>query len=154
MISGNLTAAPLDRTAKWVTVLIVFMAAAFPLIPEMPVYGAALMPLVLLLTWMFSVKGYTVLNDVLTVHRPFWDTSIVLPPDTEFKREPEIRKGLGKTTGNGGVFGYTGRFRNKALGGFRAFATNWDHAVSVTSRSSGMCLVITPETSEGIQLDG
>ena len=148
MISGNLTAAPLDRTAKWVTVLIVFMAAAFPLIPEMPVYGAILMPLVLLVTWLFSVKGYTLMNDVLTVHRPFWDTKIMLPPDAVFKREPEIKEGLIKTAGNGGLFGYTGGFRNKKLGSFKAYATNWDYAISITSASQRMLMVITPDDQE------
>ena len=138
----------MDRTAKWVTVLVVFMAASFPLIPEMPIYGAALMPLVLLLTWLFSVKGYTLMNSVLTVHRPFWDTNIVLPPDAVFAKEPEITKGLIKTAGNGGVFGYTGGFRNKRLGSFRAFATSWDSAISITSVSTKLCIVITPDGSE------
>ncbi len=152
MISGNFTAAPLDRTAKWVTVLIVFMAAAFPLIPEMPVYGAILIPLVLLVTWLFSVKGYTLMNNVLTVHRPFWDTKIVLPPDAVFAREPEIKKSLIKTAGNGGLFGYTGGFRNKKLGSFKAYATNWDYAISITSASQRMSMVITPDDQETINV--
>jgi len=148
MISGNLGAAPLDRTARWVTVLIIFMAGTFPFIPEMPIYGAVLMPLVLFVTWLFSVKGYTLMDNILIVHRPLWDTEIALPPDAVFAREPEMKKGLGKTTGNGGVFGYTGRFRNKKLGNFRAFATNWNDAVSITSRSWQLTVVITPEMSD------
>jgi hypothetical protein len=152
MISGNFSAAPLDRAARWVTVLIVIMAFAFPLLPGMPIYGAILMPVVLFATWLFSVKGYTLMNENLTVHRPLWDTEIVLPPDAVFRREPEITKGLGKTTGNGGVFGYTGRFRNKGLGGFRAFATNWAYAVSITSESQGFKIVITPDDLETIGL--
>ena len=152
MISGNFTAAPLDRTAKWVTVLIVFMAAAFPLIPEMPVYGAILIPLVLLVTWLFSVKGYTLMNNVLTVHRPFWDTKIVLPPDAVFAREPEIKKSLIQTAGNGGLFGYTGGFRNKKLGSFKAYATNWDYAISINSASQRISMVITPDDQETINV--
>lgn len=148
MISGNFSAAPLDRTAKGITVLIVFMAATFPFLPKMPIYGAILMPLVLFLTWLFSVKGYTLMNDRLTVHRPFWETEIVLPPDAVFRREPEIKKGLGKTNGNGGVFGYTGGFRNKKLGSFKAYATNWNYAVSITSEAQRMRIVITPDAQE------
>lgn len=148
MISGNLSTAPLDKTAKWVTVLIVFMAGAFPFLPEMPIYGALLIPIVLLVTWLFSVKGYTILNGKLTVQRPLWETEIELPPDAVFTREPEIRKGLIKTNGNGGVFGYTGHFKNKKLGNFRAYATNWSYAVSITSASTKLNIVITPDEEE------
>ena len=142
----------MDKTAKWVTVLIVFMCISFPFLPKMPIYGMVFMPLILILTFVFSVKGYTILDGKLTVHRPFWDKEIVLPPDAQFQREPEIRAGLIKTNGNGGLFGYTGGFRNKKLGKFKAYATDWNSAISVTSASTGMKLVITPDLGE-IQLD-
>lgn len=153
MISGNIGTAPLDRMAKWATFIVVFMAVSFPFLPEMPVYVIPLMPLVIFITWLFSVRGYTFLNDTLTIHRPFWDTRIQLPPDAVFKREPEIKKGLIKTAGNGGLFGYTGGFRNKALGNFKAYVTSWSHAVSITSESTGFRAVISPEDPELIQLD-
>lgn len=148
MISGNFSAAPLDKTAKWVTVLIVFMAGAFPFLPKMPIYGAMLMPVVLFATWLFSVKGYTILNGKLTVQRPLWETEIEIPPDAVFTRETEIRKGLMKTNGNGGVFGYTGRFKNKKLGSFKAYATNWNTAISISSASCKFCIVITPDEGD------
>jgi hypothetical protein len=147
MMTGNLSAAPLDRTAKWVTVLVVLTACAFPFLPNMPIYVALLMPAVVFVSWLFSVKGYTIMNYALTVHRPFWDTEIVLPPDAVFRKEPEITKGLMKTAGNSGLFGYTGGFKNKKLGSFKAYATNWKHAVSITSESQGLRVVISPENS-------
>ena len=151
MTSGEYRAAPLDTTARVVTILVLIMAGVFPFIPEMPVYGALLLPLIFFTTWLFSVRCYTIRVETLLIHRPMWTTEIKLPPDSVFRFEPEIKKGLWRTAGNGGLFGYTGRFRNRDLGNFRAFATNWNTAVSITSESTGYKLVITPESPEVVQ---
>ncbi len=153
MTSGEYRAAPLDNTARLVTILVLIMAGVFPFIPEMPVYGALLMPLIVFITWLFSVRGYVIQNNTLLVNRPLWTTTITLPPDSVFRFEPEIKKGLWRTAGNGGLFGYTGRFRNRDLGNFRAYVTSWSDAVSVTSESTGFRAVISPEDPELIQFD-
>ena len=145
MTSGNFKVAPLDTMAKVTTVLMILVAGTIPFVPKMAMYTIIILPLIIFLTWLFSVTGYTLKENTLIVARPLWTTTIVLPPGSTARAEPEIRKGLLKTMGNGGLFGYTGGFRNKKLGNFKTYATNWSHAVSVTSEVDSFCIVVTPE---------
>ncbi len=153
MISGEFNAAPMDTLARVLTAVVIVMAGAFPFIPNMPVYGALVMPLIILVTWLFAVRGYAIEDGVLKIQRPFWTTTISLSPDTVFRAEPEIRKGLWRTAGNGGLFGYTGWYRNSSLGSFRAYVTSWSNAVSITSESTGLRIVLSPESQGVILLD-
>ncbi len=148
MIQGNYKVAPLDVMAKVITVLMIVAAGAIPFILGRVMYFAAFLPVILFLTWLFSVTGFTLEGNTLIVSRPLWKTKIVLPPDCTARAEPEIRKGLLKTMGNSGLFGYTGGFRNRKLGNFKTYATNWSHAVSVTSEANEFCIVVTPEEVE------
>jgi len=145
MIQGEFKAASMDTTARVVTVLVILMAGAFPLLPDVPVYAVLMLPLIILITWLFSVTAYTIDSEKLIVHRPMWNTTVVLPPGAVASLEPEITKGLLRTWGNGGLFGYTGRYKNRKLGSFTAYATNLRHAVSLTSEVGGFAVVITPE---------
>ncbi len=148
MIDNKFKAAPMDTTAKVVTILLILFAGAFPFLPEMPLYTVVFLPALVFLTWLFSVNGFTLQEQKLIIHRPFWNTEIQLPPDVIVEVEPEIKKGLFKTMGNGGMFGYTGGFRNKKLGSFKAYATNWNNAISIRCETTGFCIVVTPEETE------
>lgn len=138
----------MDIMAKVVTILMIVVAGALPLVPKMVMYTIVILPLVIFITWLFSVTGFTLENNTLIVSRPFWKTTIVMPPGATAKLEPEVRTGLLKTMGNGGLFGYTGGFRNKTLGHFKAYATNWNHAVSIVSEENNFKIVVTPEEPE------
>lgn len=148
IMNGKFQAAPMDTTAKVVTILIVLMAGGFPFLPGIPIYAIMLLPLVILIAWLFSVNGFTLQEQQLIIHRPFWSTVLQLPTDLVVELEPDVKKGLFKTMGNGGMFGYTGGFRNKKLGNFKAYATDWDNAISLCSETTGFCIVITPDESE------
>ena len=147
MIQGEFKAAPLDTMAKVVTVLMILVAGAIPFISAILIYAVAILPLILLVTWIFSVTGYALQNKTLQVKRPLWVTTIVLPGEATAREEPNIREGLLKTFGNGGLFGYTGGFRNRKLGNFKTYATSWSHAVSITSEADSFCIVVTPENA-------
>ncbi len=148
MIDNKFKAAPMDTTAKVVTILLILIAGAFPFLPEMPLYTIVFLPALVFVTWLFSVNGFTLQEQQLIAHRPFWNTEIQLPSDVIVEVEPEIKKGLFKTMGNGGMFGYTGSFRNKKLGNFKAYATNWNNAISIRSETNGFCIVVTPEDTQ------
>lgn len=145
MISGNFKTAPMDTMARVVTVLMIIAAGVLPFIPGMIMYIVAILPVILFVTWLFSVTGYFLENNNLIVVRPLWKTTIVLPPGALAQKEPEIKDGLLKIMGNGGLFGYTGGFRNRKLGNFKAYATNWSHAVSITSEADDFRIIVTPE---------
>jgi hypothetical protein len=149
MIQGEFKAAPPDMMAKIVTVVMVAAAGAVPFVPGMAMYTVVILPVILFITWLFSVTGFTIENNKLIVSRPLWQTTIVLPPDSVITAEPEVRFGLLRTFGNGGLFGYTGRFRNRKLGFFNAYATSWKHAVSIISPSEDFRIVVTPEDTGG-----
>jgi len=135
--------------AKIVTVVMIAAAGAVPFVPGMVMYTVAILPVILFLSWLFSVTGFVIENNNLIVSRPLWKTTIVLPPDSAATIEPEVRVGLLRTFGNGGLFGYTGRFRNRKLGFFNAYATNWNNAVSITSSAEDFGIVVTPEDVGG-----
>ena len=138
----------MDVMAKVVTILMIIFAGALPFVPKMFVYALIFLPLVIFVTWLFSVTGFTLEENMLIVSRPFWKTKIAIPPNSTARLEPEIRTGLLKTMGNGGLFGYTGGFRNKTLGNFKTYATNWNHAVSIVSEEENFKIVVTPEEPE------
>ncbi len=51
-------------------------------------------------------------------------------------------KGSIRTFGNGGLFCFSGRFRNRKLGSYRAFAT--DPKLAVVLRFPDKIVVVTP----------
>ncbi len=79
MIDNKFKAAPMDTTAKVVTILLILIAGAFPFLPEMPLYTIVFLPALVFVTWLFSVNGFTLQEQQLIVHRPFWNTEIQLP---------------------------------------------------------------------------
>lgn len=148
--NGYFKAAPMDTSAKITTLIVIGLAGAVPFFSNISVYVFILLPLVLLVTWLFSVTGYSISGNSLVVHRPLWKTEILVPAGAVASEEPEIAKGLWRTAGNGGLFGYTGGFRNKKLNNFKAFATNWNNAVSIsfTAADIGLTVVVTPRDTQ------
>lgn len=150
MIQSDFKAAPMDTSSRVTTTLMIVLAGAVPFFPGMPFYFVLLLPIVILVTWLFSVSAYSIRADSLFIHRPLWKSEIALPTGAVAAEEPEITAKLWRTAGNGGLFGYTGGFRNKKLGNFRAYATNWNRAVSITclSPSSAVTIVVTPDNPQ------
>ncbi|WKD51196.1 PH domain-containing protein [Microbulbifer spongiae] len=147
--------APWNRQLKLTTALSTALLLAIPLIltlkiPESPstLYSIAIaLPLgILLLCALFAIRGYTIRNNILLILRPGWKTAIPLDGLTEAQANPSAMQGSVRLFGNGGLFGYIGLFQNKALGRYRAFATNHDKAVVL--RFPTRTLVVTPDRPE------
>lgn len=73
---------------------------------------------------LFTIRGYTVTSDAILVHRLFWATRLPLADLRSARFEPNAMRGSLRTLGNGGLFSFTGFFRNRTLGSYRAFVTN------------------------------
>src|SRR3954464_11996498 len=73
---------------------------------------------------LFTIRGYTVTPDALLVHRLFWTTRLPLAGLQSAQFEPNAMRWSIRTFGNGGLFSFTGWYRNKALGAYRAFVTD------------------------------
>jgi hypothetical protein len=107
----------------------------------------ALLPLVIVAGSVpFTIRGYTVTTDAILVHRLFWDTRLPRAGLDSVQFEPKAMRWSIRLWGNGGLFSFTGFFRNKLLGGYRAFVT--DPNKTVVLRYTSRTVVISPAEPE------
>lgn len=101
-----------------------------------------------LLTWALAPRAFTIGAGKLRVERNAWRAveiplarvrSVGLVP-------PEGVRGAIRLFGTGGLFGYYGLFRSRALGRFRLHATRGSGYVGV--RTADALFVLTPERPE------
>ncbi len=91
----------------------------------------------------FMVRGYSIVDDRLLVHRLGWSTKFDLSELRTAEFSPGATLGSVRVMGVGGLFGFIGRFRNEMLGVYRAYAT--DSANTVVLDFGGSKVVVTPE---------
>ncbi|MFN7139357.1 MAG: PH domain-containing protein, partial [Limisphaerales bacterium] len=77
------------------------------------------------------------------IHRLGWVTKFNLGELQSFAADPTAMDGSIRLFGNGGLFAFTGLFRNKKLGNYRAFATDPKRAVVL--RLKERVIVVTPD---------
>ncbi len=146
----DFSAAPLD-TASRVMTAIVFLMMVFPVYMyfqqgDFPLVALAVLPVITVISWGFSVRGYSLEPGRLVIQRPFFSKSIPLETNVSARPDPEANKGTVRVAGNGGLFGYYGTFRSRKLGLFTAYATNWRSSIVI--ETGGRTLVVTPEETE------
>lgn len=95
---------------------------------------------------LFSVRGYSLQDHYLIVHRPGWRTRVNLEDLQSVSHQPDATRGSIRIFGNGGLFGFTGLFRNQKLGRYRAFATDISHTVVI--RLPIRTIVVTPDNPQ------
>lgn len=95
---------------------------------------------------LYAVRGYAVEPGALVVYRLGWETRIDLAGLRSAEVDPDAMRWAFRTCGLGGPFAYVGRFRNRALGAFTAYATDRDLAVVL--RWDHRTVVVTPDDPE------
>jgi Bacterial PH domain len=133
---------------------LVCLGASYALLWTMPMdtshrlrFWLGLLPLVVILTCaLFTVRGYLITNDALSIDRLLWKTRVPLSGLQTVKFDPDATRRSIRTFGNGGFFSFTGYFRNKELGSYRAFMT--DRRRAVVLRFPHSVIVISPERPE------
>src|SRR5947207_11307518 len=146
-------------TAPWSTSLVVVSAVASLICVGAAISVAwsgrpwlALLPLSIVCGGiLFTIRGYTVSPDALLVHRLFWTTRLPLSGLHSAQVEPEAMRRSIRTFGNGGLFSFTGWFRNKALGAYRAFVT--DPHRTVVLHFARRTVVVSPSAPEDFVRD-
>lgn len=98
---------------------------------------------ILLITALFTVRGYVLTPDALLVKRLVWNTEIPLQGLQTIEADSNAMEGSFKTMGNGGLFSFSGSFRNKRLGVYRALATDMRRCVVL--KFDQKVIVITPD---------
>lgn len=102
------------------------------------------MPLLILaITGFTTILGYTVTSEAIFVERPGRRTRIELRDVVKVEADERAMSGSLRTFGNGGLFSFSGRYRNQRLGGYVAYAT--DPARAVVVQTARRTLVLTPD---------
>lgn len=93
---------------------------------------------VLIISYLYSIKGYTIDHINLQIVRPL---NLLTIPRTEIinvrKMKEEEMKNLRRRYGIGGLFSYTGIFQSDLLGELRLYITRKDNCVLVETRTMG-----------------
>jgi hypothetical protein len=106
-------------------------------------WWAALLPLALVLgAALFTIRGYTIERDSILVHRLLWATRLPRTGLQSATYDPALISGGMRIFGNGGFFSFTGFFRNKQLGTYRAYIT--DPARAVVLKYGDRVVVVSP----------
>lgn len=148
----------IDKTSKIISGLLILFAVYFSLIPWIqnledkpelakivfPVIGAGLLILSGAM-FLFSPVAYSISGQGIKVERR---AGALLIPDNEIKNvrlpnDKELHFPV-RTIGNGGLFGYTGRYYTKYLGSMIWQCTRRDRQV-IIERNNKLPLVISPD---------
>jgi hypothetical protein len=129
-----------------VTVLLSGIATAGLFIERQPPFARVAMialPVAILSGCMlFIVRGYALEGGSLVIRRLFWDTAVPLAGLKDVLLGSEHISGSLRLFGNGGVFSFTGIFRNKKLGIYRAYVNDLNRIVVL--KLPGRVIVISP----------
>lgn len=118
-----------------------------PAAGSVPGLLAGLLPLLILASaTLFMVRGYVVADGELLVMRPLWRTRLPLAGLRGVEVLPDAMRASVRTWGNGGLFSYTGRYRNRALGPYQAWVN--DMKRTVVLRFAERTLVVSPADPE------
>ncbi|MCC7216653.1 MAG: hypothetical protein IT517_07770 [Burkholderiales bacterium] len=106
------------------------------------VFVAFVPPAIAISAVLFVVLGYEVDRHELRVRRLLWWTSVPLTGLVRVATDPALLKGSVRVFGNGGLLSFTGRFRSREIGPYRAFVTDWSRAVVLFV--PGRAIVVSP----------
>ncbi len=155
MLNEETFAAPWNRVLKLMTIFCVIICAGVFSIgivslrhaPAFAKVSAIFIPLLILLGGaIFMVRGYTLSNGRLIIRRLGWSSVVDLTSLISATPDPSAMDRSIRLMGNGGLFAFTGLFRNRKLENFRVFGT--DPRRSVVLRFPNKTVVVTPDNPE------
>lgn len=152
--------APWGRALRWISVIttVVCIGVAATdfflfrsVFRSIPVPGinlwAPAVPVILLLgAAPFTIRGYSISNGVLLIHRLWWDTRVSLAGLMSAEALPNAMRRSIRLCGNGGLYSFTGWYRSKDIGNYRAFVT--DLTRTVVLRLPNRTLVLSPDNAD------
>lgn len=144
--------APWGVSLKLITIFSISILVGLPIIGLLNSAGngiiwfisMVILPLIILISaTFFMVRGYELTKDKLFIQRLGWKSGLNLNELQSVEVDPEAMKRSIRTFGNGGLFCYVGKFRNKKLGSYRAFAT--DPELAVVLKFTDKVVIVTPD---------
>ncbi len=140
--------APWDQKLKVLTLAISVALILLAIVINQPWSPALIFLLIGML--IFSVRGYSLKNGKLLVHRMGWSNTFDLHKLTAVTVNPQAMMGSLRVFGVGGLFGYIGYFRNSLLGTYRAYATHTGNCLVLEFGDKRV--VVTPDSPEAMKL--
>jgi hypothetical protein len=108
--------------------------------------GSLVLLAILLVTAAFAIRGYSVMDGKLLIHRLGWSNKFALANLVSAEVSPGATMGSLRTMGIGGLFGFVGHFHNEILGSYKAYATNEFNTVVLVFGDE--TIVVTPDEPE------
>ncbi|HEX5131414.1 MAG TPA: PH domain-containing protein [Candidatus Krumholzibacteria bacterium] len=106
-------------------------------------WWTALLPIAVVVgSALFMIRGYTVERDTIVIHRPLRSVSLPRTGVQSATHDPSLVAGSIRVFGNGGFFSFSGWFRNKRLGMYKAYIT--DPARTVVLQYGDRAVVVSP----------
>jgi hypothetical protein len=106
-------------------------------------WGSLLLVGTLLVGATFAIRGHSLHEGKLFIHRLGWSTKYDLTRLVDLEVRPGATMGSARVMGIGGLFGFVGHFRNEVLGSYQAYATNEFNTVILDF--GGTRIVVTPD---------
>lgn len=133
--------------APWSTKLMlttaVFAAILIAVAVINPGWGSAVAVAILVVGAAFAIRGYSVTDGKLLIHRLGWATRFDLADLTRVEANPGATMGSARAMGIGGLFGFVGHFHNQILGSYKAYATHDLNTVVMVFGDE--TIVVTPD---------
>lgn len=151
-MNGNTFSAPWGKTLRWMSLLSGLLllgvaAAVFWSVKPVAARPAAWLPLLILFfTVLFTIRAYSIEPRELLIRRLLWTTRVSLDGLQSAESLPNAMSRSLRLWGNGGMFSFTGWYRNRALGNYRAFVTDLKNTVVL--RFKNKTIVISPDNPE------
>ena len=100
--------------------------------------------IILLGSWLYAPRFYTIANNVLTINRPIGKVKIKLGDIKHVRLLADNEmKGLIRTFGVGGVLGYFGKFHATGFGNTTFYATQRKNKILIVTNNRK--IIITPD---------
>jgi hypothetical protein len=109
------------------------------------------MPLVPAISALFAIRGYAITADAILVRRPLWTTRLPRAGLRSAEAVPNAMCRSLRLCGNAGLFSFTGWYRSKALGVYRAWVT--DLRSTVVLRFEKRTAVLSPADPDAFVRD-
>lgn len=146
--------APWAKSLKITSALMVGLAVIVPIfLPALltgPRWQSAmaswLLPLIVAGCFPFQIRGYRITPEAILIRRLGWTTRLSRTGLDSAEVMPDAMKGSIRLCGNGGLFSFTGWFRNGRLGTYRAYVS--DPSRAVVLRFGTRAIVVSPGSPE------
>jgi hypothetical protein len=135
--------APFDLKTKLLTGLVLVVLIIVAWSSNESAVGIIVAVIIVGLTAVFAVWGYSLTPDAVIVHHIGWAQRWPLAELKSATHEPGATISSIRTFGIGGFFGYIGWFRNETLGSYQAYVTRRQN--SVVLRFTNRTIVISPD---------